>query len=150
MELKPIKTEADYKASLAEIEHLFEAEPDTPESERLEILVTLVEAYERQHYPIEAPDPIEAMLYYMDSRGLSRRDLEAYIGSRARVAEVLNRRRGLTIDMIRRLHSGLGIPANVLIQPYAIAKATGTRAAAQRSTAPDKSAAGARFSKATS
>jgi HTH-type transcriptional regulator/antitoxin HigA len=133
MELKPIRTEADYRAALAEIEQRFEAAPDTPESDRLEILTTLVEAYEKQHYPIEVPDPIEAMLYYMESRGLSRRDLEAYIGSRARVAEVLNRRRGLTIDMIRRLHRELGIPAHVLIQPYAIAKAAKTRTAARPS-----------------
>ena len=140
MELRPIKTEADYRAALSEIEQLFEADLDTPEGDRLEVLTTLVEAYERQHYPIEAPDPIAAMLHYMDSRGLSRRDLEAYIGSRARVAEVLNRRRGLTIDMIRRLHSDLGIPANVLIQPYAVARATKTRTAVQQGAAADTNA----------
>lgn len=140
MELKPIKTEADYRAALAQIEQLFEAVPNTPESDRLEVLTTLVEAYEKRHYPIEPPDPIEAMLYYMESRGLSRRDLEAYIGSRARVAEVLNRRRGLTIDMIRRLHNDLGIAANILIQPYRVARTAKTKPAAQPITAPNAAA----------
>ena len=130
MKLRPIKTETDYRAALAEIERLFEAAPNTPEGDRMEVLVTLVEAYERRHYPIEAPDPIELVRYYMESRGLSRRDLEVCIGSRARVAEVLNRRRGLTIGMIRRLHNAHGIPAHILIQPYAVAKAAKRRTAA--------------------
>jgi HTH-type transcriptional regulator/antitoxin HigA len=82
------------------------------------VLTTLVEIYESKHHPIPAPDPIEAILYMLESRGLTRRDLEPYIGSRARVAEVLNRRRRLTLSMIRRLHAGLGIPAEILIQPY--------------------------------
>lgn len=123
MELKPIKTDADYRAALSEIERFFDAALGTPEGDRLEILVTLVEAYERRHFPMEAPDPIEALLHFMDSRGLSRRDLKAYIGSRARVAEVLNRKRALTLGMIQRLHAGLGIPANVLIEPYPVADA---------------------------
>ncbi len=118
IEIKPIRTEADYEAALAEIEQLFEAIPGTPEGDRLEILTTLVEAYEEKHYPIPLPDPIEAILYYLESRGLSRRDLESYLGSRARVSEVLNRKRPLSLEMIRRLHSGLKIPAEVLIQPY--------------------------------
>jgi len=118
MEIRPIKTEADYEAALAEIERLFEAEPDTPEGDRLEILTTLVEAYEEVHYPIPYPDPIEAIRYYMESRGLVRRDLEPYIGSRARVSEILNRRRPLSLTMIRQLNKGLGIPAEVLIKPY--------------------------------
>ena len=118
MEIKPIKNEADYQASLKEIEQLFDAVPDTPEGDRLEVLSTLVEAYEEKHYSIPMPDPIEAILYHMESRGLSRRDLELLIGSRARVSEVLNRRRPLTMDMIRNLHKGLGIPAEILIQPY--------------------------------
>ena len=116
--IRPIRTETDYQAALAEIERLFEAAPDTPEGDRLDVLTTLVEVYEKQHYRIPAPDPVEAILYYMESRGLSRRDLEPYIGSRARVAEVLNRRRPLSLEMIRRLHSGLGLPADLLIQPY--------------------------------
>ena len=118
MDIRPIKTEADYQAALAEIERLFDASPGTPEGDRLEVLATLVEAYENKHYNLPLPDPIEAIRYYMESRGLSRRDLEPYIGNRARVSEVLNRKRPLSIDMIRRLHAGLGIPAEVLIQPY--------------------------------
>ncbi|MDX9709842.1 MAG: hypothetical protein RBT64_09845 [Trichloromonas sp.] len=118
MKIKPIKNEADYQAALEEIERLFDAAPDTHEGDRLEVLSTLVDAYEEKHYSIPLPDPIEAILYHMESRGLSRRDLEPYIGSRARVSEVLNRKRPLTMEMIRNLHSGLGIPAEVLIQPY--------------------------------
>jgi HTH-type transcriptional regulator/antitoxin HigA len=118
VEIRPIKTEVDYQAALEEIERLFDAAPNTPEGDRLEVLTTLVEAYEEKHYSIPLPDPIEAILYYMESRGLSRRDLEPYIGSCARVSEVLNRKRPLTIRMIRKLHTGLGIPADVLIQPY--------------------------------
>ena len=123
MDIRPIRTEADYQAALVEIERMFSAEPNTPEGDRLEVLVTLVEAYEARHYPVEAPDPVEAIKYYMESRGLSRGDLEPYIGSRARVAEVMNRRRPLSLGMIRRLHTGLGIPAEVLVQPYAVVKA---------------------------
>jgi HTH-type transcriptional regulator/antitoxin HigA len=118
MNIRPIKTEADYEATLQEIEHLFDAAPNTPEGDRLEILVTLVEAYESQHYPVALPDPIEAIKYWMESRGLSRRDLEPYIGTRARVSEILNRKRQLSLNMIRKLEAGLGIPAEVLIQPY--------------------------------
>jgi HTH-type transcriptional regulator/antitoxin HigA len=118
MNIKPIKTKADYRAALAEIDRLFGAAPGTPEGDRLDVLTTLVEAYETQHEPIPPPDPIEAILYTMESRGLSRRDLEPYLGSRARVSEVLNRRRSLSIEMIRRLHAGLGIPAEVLIGTY--------------------------------
>ncbi len=118
MNIKPIKTEADYEAALKEIERLFDAVPSTPQGDRLEILTTLVQAYEDVHYAIPLPDPIEAILYYLDSRGLSRQDLEPYLGSRARVSEVLNRKRPLTLKMIQRLHQGLGIPAQVLIQPY--------------------------------
>jgi len=123
MDIKLIKTEADYQAALEEIERLFDAEPDTPESDRLEILTTLVEAYEEKHYPIPLPDPIEAIEYYMESRGLSRRDLEPYIGNRGRVSEILNRKRPLSIEMIRRLYAGLGISAEVLIQPYEYGRA---------------------------
>jgi HTH-type transcriptional regulator/antitoxin HigA len=118
VDIKPIKTEADYQAALAEIEQLFEARPGTQEGDRLDVLATLVEAYEEQRYQLPLPDPVEAILYHMDSRGLSRRDLEPYLGSRARVSEILNRRRPLSLDMIRRLSQGLGMPAEVLIQPY--------------------------------
>jgi len=122
MEIRPIRTETDYEAALAEIERLFDAAPDSPEGDRLDVLATLVEAYEAQHYPIPEPDPVEAIKYTMESRGLSRADLEPFIGSRARVAEVLNRRRPLSLNMIRRLHAGLGMPADVLVQPYAVAE----------------------------
>lgn len=118
MDIRPIKTIADYEAAIAEIEELFEALPGTPESDRLEILTTLVEAYEERHFPLPPPDPIEAIIYFMESRGLSRRDLESYLGSRARVSEVLNRKRPLSLEMIRRLNTGLKIPAEILIQPY--------------------------------
>ena len=116
MEIKPIRTQADYEAALAEVERLWGAKPGTPEGDRFEVLFTLVEVYEEQHYPILPPDPIEAIKYYMESRGLDRRDLEPYIGPSGRVSEVLSRKRPLTLLMIRRLHAGLGIPAEILIQ----------------------------------
>ncbi|MBD2364828.1 transcriptional regulator [Anabaena minutissima FACHB-250] len=122
LKLRPIRTEADYRAALDEIERLFDAEPNTPECDLLEVLTTLVEAYEQQHYPIEAPDPVEAILYYLESRGLSWQDLESVVGSRGEVEGVLNRQQPLTLEMIRRLHSSLGIPAEVLIQPYSLMK----------------------------
>jgi len=122
MEIRPIKNETDYQAVLDEIEHLFDAAPDTPDGDKLEVLVTLVEAYEDKHFSLPAPDPIEAILYHLESRGLSRRDLEPCIGSRARVSEVLNRKRSLTMEMVRKLHSVLGIPSDVLIQPYQLYK----------------------------
>jgi HTH-type transcriptional regulator/antitoxin HigA len=120
MEIRPIRTESEYQAALTEIERLFDAAPGTPEADRLEVLTTLVEAYEEQHFHIPAPDPVEAIRYYMEARGLSHRDLEPYLGSHARVAEVLDRKRPLSLAMIRRLHAGLGISADVLIQPYAV------------------------------
>ncbi len=118
MPIHPIRTEADYEAALARIEALFEAPADSPEADELDILATLVEAYEEQHYAIPASDPIEAVLYFMESRGLTRQDLEPYIGDSARVADVLNRQRPLTLRMIRRLHTELGIPADALVKPY--------------------------------
>ncbi len=130
MNIKPIKTTADYEAALKEIERLFEAEPGTPQGDRLEVLTTLVEAYEDRHFAIPAPDPIEAIQYFMESRDLSRRDLEPYLGSRARVSEILNRRRPLSLEMIRELNQGLGIPAEVLIKPYRLRTAHAPRAAA--------------------
>ena len=118
LEPRPIRTEADYRAVLDEIETLFETKPNTPECDRLEVLTTLVEAYEQRHYPIEAPDPIEAILYYLESRGLSWHDLEPVIGSKVEIADILHRKQALTLDMIRRLHQQLDIPAEILIQPY--------------------------------
>ena len=122
MEIRPLKDDADYEAALQEIERLFDAEPGTPEGERLEVWLTLVEAYEARHYDIPTPDPIEAIHYCMESRGLARRDLEPYIGTRARVSEILNRQRPLTLRMIRSLEAGLGIPAEILIQPYSLTR----------------------------
>lgn len=118
MEIRPVRTQTDYQNALQEIELLFDAAPNTPQCDRLDILSTLVDAYENAHFPIEIPDPIEAIQYYMDTRGWSRHDLESCLGSRARVSEVLNRKRSLTLDMIRRLNQELGIPAEILIQPY--------------------------------
>lgn len=115
--LKPIRTEADYKAALAEIKHLWGAAAGTPEGDRLDILATLVDDYEDEHYPMDPPDPIEAIKFRMEQQGLTRKNLEGILGTRTRVAEVLNRRRGLSINMIRRLHEKLGISAEVLIRP---------------------------------
>jgi|SRR5437016_11076396 len=121
--LKPIRTEADYEVALAEIERLWGAPASTPEGDRLDILATLVDAYENEHYPMDPPDPIEAIKFRMEQQGLTRRDLEGILGTRTRVAEVLNRRRGLSINMIRRLHERLGISAEVLIRPIKTKKA---------------------------
>ena len=131
MELHPIKTESDYHNTLKEIERLFDAEPNSPECglseaealrDRLDILTTLVEAYEQQHYPIEAPDAISAILYYSEAYGLSEQDLAKCIGSQEQVSAILNRQQPLTLDMIRRLNQNLGIPAEVLIKPYSLEK----------------------------
>ncbi|MFZ5658756.1 MAG: helix-turn-helix domain-containing protein [Pseudomonadota bacterium] len=113
-----IKSETDYRRALAELETVFDAKPGTPEGDRMELLSILIDAYEQKHYPIDPPDPIEAILCRMDDLGLARKDLEPYIGGRSRVSEVLNRTRPLTIQMIRNLSEGLGIPAEVLIKPY--------------------------------
>ena len=117
MDIRPIRTDADCKAALKEISALMDADPDpgTPEGDRLDILATLVQAYEARHMPISAPDPVEAIKFRMDQSGLSVKDLEPIIGKSNRVYEVLNRKRPLTLAMIRRLHQHLGIPANVLI-----------------------------------
>jgi HTH-type transcriptional regulator / antitoxin HigA len=116
-EVKPIRTKADYKAALAEIETLWGARSGTPRGDRLDVLATLIDAYEAEHHPIDPPDPIDAIRFRMEQQGLTRRDLEAIIGTRTRIAEVLNRKRPLSINMIRRLHERLGIPAEVLIRP---------------------------------
>lgn len=115
MEIRPIRTDADYTATLREIESLMTAEPNTPEGDRLDVLATLVEAYERQHFPMDLPDPVEAIKFTMEQRGLEVKDLEPMIGRRNRVYEILSRRRSLTLGMVRRLHKGLGIPAESLI-----------------------------------
>lgn len=116
-ELKPIRTEADYDAALAEVERLWGAKSGTPEGDRLDVLATLIDVYESKHYPMDPPDPVEAIKFRMEQQGLTRKDLEPMIGPRNRVADVLNRKRGLSIEMIRHLHDRLGISADVLIRP---------------------------------
>ncbi len=122
-DLRPIRTEADYEKALAEVEHLWGARAGTPEGDRLDIMATLIDVYETEHYPVDLPDPIEAIKFRMEQQGLTRKDLEEILGSRTRVAEVLNRRRGLSINMIRRLHAKLGITAEILIRPTQIRRA---------------------------
>src|SRR5438105_528023 len=116
-EVRPIRTKGDYEGALKEVERLWGAKAGTSDGERLDILATLIDAYEGEHYPIDPPDPIEAIKFRMEQLGLRRKDLEPLIGTRTRVAEILNRRRSLSIGMIRRLHDRLGIPADVLIRP---------------------------------
>ena len=117
MDIKPVKTKTDYRAVLKEIETLMMAKANTPEGERLDVLVTLVEAYERKHYPIDAPDPVEAIKFEMERRGLTVKDLVPMIGGTNRIYEILNRKRPLSLKMIWRLHKNLGIPAESLIRP---------------------------------
>jgi HTH-type transcriptional regulator/antitoxin HigA len=116
MNIKPIKNERDYRRALAEVESLMDAKANTPDGDRLDILATLVEAWEADHHPIDAPDPIAAIQFAMEQRGVDRKGLESMIGSRSGVAAVMGRRRALTLPMIRKLHQQLGIPAHVLIQ----------------------------------
>ena len=116
MDIKPIKTEEDYRATLREVELLMTAEAGTPEGERLDVLVTLVEAYERKNFPLDLPDPVEAIKFAMDQRGLTVKDLESMVGRSNRVYEVLNHKRPLTLKMIWKLHKELGIPAESLIK----------------------------------
>ena len=122
-ELKPIRSEADYEAALAEIERLWGAKSGTPKGDRLDILATLVDAYEAQHYPMDPPDPIEAIKFRMEQQRLTRKDLEPIFGTRNRTSEVLNGKRSLSIEMIRNLHAQLGISAEVLIRPVRRKKA---------------------------
>jgi len=120
MNIKPIKTDADYRATLREIENLMMAGPDTPEGEKLDVLTTLVEAYEARHFPMDLPDPVEALKFEMERKGLTVKDLEPMIGKSNRVYEILNRKRSLTLNMIWKLHRKLGIPAESLIKPTRI------------------------------
>jgi HTH-type transcriptional regulator / antitoxin HigA len=120
MEIRPIKTDTDYRAALEEAERLWAAEPGTPDGDRVEVLSTLIEAYEARHYPIPTPDPIAAIVFMMEQKELSRRDLEPAIGSRGRVSEILTRKQPLTLPMVRALSALLNIPTDVLVQPYAI------------------------------
>jgi len=123
MNIKPIKTETDYRAALKTVESLMVAEPGTAEGERLDVLATLIEAYEEKHYPMEHPDPVEAIKFEMERKGMTAKELEPMIGGRRRVDEILNRKRPLTLAMIRRLHAQLGIPAESLIKETAAGSA---------------------------
>ena len=116
-DVKPIHTPEDYQSALISVEALWGSATGTPDGDKLDVLATLIDAYESQHYPMDPPDPIEAIKFRMEQQGLTRKDLEGIIGTRARIAEVLDRKRGLSIAMIRRLHAELGIPADILIRP---------------------------------
>ena len=116
-DMKPIRTDEDYEGALAEMELLWGSPGGTPKGDKLDILVTLIDAWETIHFPMDPPDPIEAIKFRMEQQGLTRKDLEGIIGTRARIAEVLDRKRGLSIAMIRRLNAELGIPAEILIRP---------------------------------
>ncbi|MGL4238599.1 helix-turn-helix domain-containing protein [Tabrizicola sp.] len=116
-DVKPIRSEADYDAAMEAVAALWGAASGTPDGDRLDVLATLIDAYEAKHHAMDAPDPIEAIKFRMEQQGLTRKDLEDIIGTRTRIAEVFNRKRGLSIDMIRRLHDRLGISAEVLIRP---------------------------------
>ncbi len=115
-EIKPIRTEADHRAAMAEVGRLWGAKIGTREGDRLDVLATLIDAYESQYVPMDPPDPVEAIRFRMEQQGLTRKDLEPMLGTRVRVSEVLNRKRSLSIRMIRRLHDDLGIAADVLIR----------------------------------
>jgi len=123
MNIRPIRTEEDYEAAIARIEVIFDAEPDTPDGDELEILASLVEVYEKKNYPIPMPDPIEAIKIRMEDLGLDRKALEEAIGSKGRVSEILNRKRPLTLPMVQRLGEKLGLPIEVLAQTYPLARA---------------------------
>jgi HTH-type transcriptional regulator/antitoxin HigA len=123
MDIRPIRTEADYRAALKEAERVWKGEPGTSEGDQVEVLSTLIEAYEAKHHLIPAPDPIAAILFMMEQKGLTRRDLEPVIGGRTRVSEILNRRRPLTLPMVRALSALLDIPIDVLVQPYELRSA---------------------------
>ena len=120
MNIKPVRTDTDYRAALKEIEALMKAAPDTPEGEKLDVLVTLVEAYEARHFPLDFPDPVEAIKFEMEQKGLTVKDLEPMIGKSNRVYEILNYKRALTLKMIWKLNRELGIPAESLIKPSRI------------------------------
>jgi HTH-type transcriptional regulator/antitoxin HigA len=124
--VRPVQTEDDYEAALAEVETIMDAVPGTPDGARLDVLVTLIEAYEARHWPIEAPDPIEAILVRMKQKNLRQSDLQSMVGSRGRVSEVLSRKRALTLPMIRKLSRGLDLRADILIQESPVTYRSGT------------------------
>jgi HTH-type transcriptional regulator / antitoxin HigA len=118
MRIHPVRTESDYDAAVARIAELIGSEPGTAAGDELDVLVTLVDAYESRHFPVATPDPITMIKFQMEQQRLTRKDLEPMIGSRARVSEVLNGKRALTLPMIRRLHAGLGVPVDLLVGPF--------------------------------
>lgn len=118
MKIKPIKTQDDYESALERVEALFEAKPNTPKGDELEVLITLVSAYEDEHYSITAPDPVEAIKHIMEAKGLEMQDMIPFLGSRSKVSEVINKKRGLSLNMIRKLSHGLHIPADLLVKEY--------------------------------
>jgi len=118
MNIKPIKTEKDYQKALTRLEEIFDARPGTSEGDELDILALLIERYEDEHYPIEAPDPIAAIKFRMEQMGYKQKDLEKIIGYKGHVSEILNKKRKLTLEMIRNLHEKLNIPLNALVQAY--------------------------------
>ncbi len=120
MNIKPVKTKKDYEVALKRIDALMDAKKNTPEADELDVLAMLVEAYEEKHFPIDDPDPVEAIKHRMEALGMERKDLEPILGSRSRVSEILNRKRKLSIDMIRNLHEQMGIPASALIKDYEV------------------------------
>lgn len=131
MQLRPIRNAEEHETALAEIYALWDAEAGTPEADRLDVLMLLVQDYEKQHYPIDPPDPIDLILFVMDANGLKQKDMLAYFGTRARTSEILNRRRPLTLEMIRKLADGLKLPAELLVKPYPLQPYP-----AQRATGP--------------
>jgi HTH-type transcriptional regulator/antitoxin HigA len=135
MNIAPIKTEADYETALAEIDRLMDAAPNSPRGDRFEVLVTLVEAYEAMHWSIEAPDPIEAIRLRMEQRGLTRADLQRILGSSSgRVSEILNRKRPLSVEMMRRLHAVLDIPAESFLRPVKRSRSVTAKRPAKKAT----------------
>ena len=115
MNIKPIRNNEDLRAAFKRLEHVYQAQEGTPEADEMEILVTLIEAYENKHVPISAADPIDAIKFRMEQQGLTQKDLEPFIGSSGRVSEVLNHKRGLSLPMVKRLHEGLNIPYESLL-----------------------------------
>jgi HTH-type transcriptional regulator/antitoxin HigA len=125
LEVKPIRTKEEFQVALKRLEDIWDAEPGSPESDELDVLSVLVEAYEEKHYPLDPPDPIEAIKFRMEQMGRTLKDLEPYIGSSAGVSEVLARKTGLSLDMIRNLNEKLGISAEILIARYPLESPNG-------------------------
>lgn len=144
-EIKPIRNQADHRAAMAEVERLWGAKSGTPEGDRLDVLATLIDVWETEHFPMDPPDPIDALRFRMEQQGLTRKDLEPILGSRIRVSEILNRKRSLSIGMIRRLHEELGIAADVLIRapapaPRRVARTDADSAKRRKSARPVRAA----------